>query len=96
MIPMSPRRLSTIVKDLRLRRGMSQRELAKMAGVTDPYITLLETNQRKNPSLTVLKPFRWRSKATASWSIPQAANCTSIWANGIAWKCRFCAAPRIK
>ena len=49
------RRLSTIVKDLRTQRGMSQRELAKGAGVTDPYITLLETNQRKNPSLTVLK-----------------------------------------
>jgi transcriptional regulator with XRE-family HTH domain len=52
---MSPRRLSTMVKELRTKRGLSQRELAKLAGITDPYITLLETGQRKNPSLTVLK-----------------------------------------
>jgi len=43
---------------------MSQRELAKMAGVTDPYITLLETNQRKNPSLTVLKRLAKALKVT--------------------------------
>jgi transcriptional regulator with XRE-family HTH domain len=52
---MLPRRLGTIVKDLRIQRGLSQRELAKIAGVSDPYITLLETNQRTNPSLTVLR-----------------------------------------
>jgi transcriptional regulator with XRE-family HTH domain len=56
MIPsMSPRRLNTMIKELRVKRGMSQRELAKLAKVTDPYITLLETGQRTNPSLTVLK-----------------------------------------
>jgi len=49
------RRLGTIVKELRIRHRMSQRELAKLAGVSDPYIALLETNQRKNPSLAVLK-----------------------------------------
>jgi transcriptional regulator with XRE-family HTH domain len=48
-------RFGTIVKTLRTQRGMSQRELANLAGITDPYITLLETNQRTNPSLTVLK-----------------------------------------
>jgi transcriptional regulator with XRE-family HTH domain len=48
-------RFGTIVKTLRTQRGLSQRELADRAGVTDPYITLLETNQRTNPSLTVLK-----------------------------------------
>ena len=55
VLNMSSRRLSTIVKELRTQRGMCQRELAKMAGVTDPYITLLETNQLKNPSLNILK-----------------------------------------
>ena len=52
---MSPRRLSTMLKELRAKRGLNQRDLAKMAGVTNPYITLLETGQRKNPSLAVLK-----------------------------------------
>jgi transcriptional regulator with XRE-family HTH domain len=52
---MSPRRLSTMVKELRATRGLSQRELAKLAGITNPYITLIETGQRKNPSLAVLK-----------------------------------------
>jgi transcriptional regulator with XRE-family HTH domain len=52
---MPRQRLGTIVKDLRIKHGMSQRELANLVGVSDPYITLLETNQRKNPSLAVLK-----------------------------------------
>jgi XRE family transcriptional regulator of biofilm formation len=52
---MSPRRLHTVVKELRGAQGFSQRELAKRAGITDVYITLLETGQRKNPSLAVLK-----------------------------------------
>jgi transcriptional regulator with XRE-family HTH domain len=52
---MSPRRLSTMVKELRAKRGLSQRELAKMVGISDVYITLLETGQRKNPSLAILK-----------------------------------------
>ena len=52
---MRRQRLGTIVKDLRLRRKLSQRELATAVGVSDAYITLLETHQRKNPSLAVLK-----------------------------------------
>jgi transcriptional regulator with XRE-family HTH domain len=44
-----------MVKELRATRGLSQRELAKLAGITNPYITLIETGQRKNPSLAVLK-----------------------------------------
>ena len=52
---MSPRRLGTMVKELRTKRGLSQRDLAKLAGITDPYITFFETDKRKNPSLAVLK-----------------------------------------
>lgn len=44
-----------MLKELRATRGMSQRDLANLAGITNPYITLLETGQRKNPSLAVLK-----------------------------------------
>lgn len=52
---MSPRRLCMMVQALRAKNGMSQRELARKAGVSDAYIAHLETGQRKNPSLAVLK-----------------------------------------
>ena len=52
---MSPRRLSTMVQELRTKNEMSQRELAKKAGVSDGYIAHLESGLRKNPSLAVLK-----------------------------------------
>jgi transcriptional regulator with XRE-family HTH domain len=52
---MSPRRLNMMVQELRARHDMSQRELAKRAGVSDGYIAHLETGLRKNPSLAVLK-----------------------------------------
>ena len=55
MIPsMSPRRLNMIVQDLRTKKDISQRELAKKAGVSTAYIAHLETGFRKNPSLGVL------------------------------------------
>ena len=52
---MSPRRLNRIVQELRTKNDMSQRELAKRAGVSDGYIAHLETGLRKNPGLAVLK-----------------------------------------
>ena len=56
MIPsMSPRRLNRIVQDLRTKRELSQRELAKKAGVSVAYIAHLETGFRKNPSLAVVR-----------------------------------------
>jgi transcriptional regulator with XRE-family HTH domain len=44
-----------MVQELRTKNDMSQRELAKKAGVSDGYIAHLETGLRKNPSLAVLK-----------------------------------------
>ena len=52
---MSPRRLSTMIRELRNKNDMSQVELAAKAGVNPSYIALLEIGQRKNPSLAVLK-----------------------------------------
>jgi transcriptional regulator with XRE-family HTH domain len=52
---MTPRRLKTVLKLLRERKGWSQAELAKRADVTDAYIAQLETGARENPSLDVLK-----------------------------------------
>ena len=56
MMPvMTRRRLNTIVQDLRTKQDMSQRELAKKAGVSVAYIAHLESGFRTNPSLAVLK-----------------------------------------
>ena len=61
---MSPRRLGTVIRELRERAGLTQEQLARRAGVTQGYIAKLEPSnrpgQRKtvrktNPSLPVLK-----------------------------------------
>lgn len=52
---MSPRRLKTVLRALRVKQGLTMAELAKRAEVTDAYIAQLETGARKNPSLEVLK-----------------------------------------
>lgn len=49
------RRLSGIIKRRRTELGLSQRALAKRVGVSDAYITQLETRERINPSLNVLR-----------------------------------------
>jgi transcriptional regulator with XRE-family HTH domain len=60
----SPRRLGTVIKELRERAGLTQEQLAKRAGVSQGYIAKLEpsnrpgqrkTVRRANPSLPVLK-----------------------------------------
>jgi transcriptional regulator with XRE-family HTH domain len=51
----SPRRLRAVVKKLREQQGMTQAELAKKAGVTEAYVSMLESGARKNPSLPTLK-----------------------------------------
>ena len=44
-----------MIKTLRQEKGLSQKALAEQIGVTDAYITMLESGKRKNPSLEVLK-----------------------------------------
>ena len=44
-----------MIKQRRIALGLSQRELGKRVGVSDAYITQLETRERTNPSLDVLK-----------------------------------------
>ena len=49
-------RLARVIKGLRKRKGdLTRSELARAAKVTPAYITQLETGQRKNPSLAILK-----------------------------------------
>lgn len=57
-------RLSGMIKRRRTELGLSQRALAKHVGVSDAYITQLETRLRINPSLTVLKKLAKALKVT--------------------------------
>ena len=41
------------IRGLRTAQGLSQRDLGLRAGVTSVYITLLETGQRRNPTVLV-------------------------------------------
>jgi transcriptional regulator with XRE-family HTH domain len=52
---MPPKRLSTVIRELRQARDLSQRALADKADVTGAYIAQLETGVKKNPSLDILK-----------------------------------------
>jgi len=44
-----------MVKALREEQGLTQAALAKRSGVTEAYISMLESGTRKNPSLPTLK-----------------------------------------
>jgi len=44
-----------VIKQLREKKGLSQKALGEKVGVSDAYITMLETGKRKNPSLEILK-----------------------------------------
>jgi transcriptional regulator with XRE-family HTH domain len=52
---MSPKRLSRVIQQLREKNDMTQRDLAKRAGVTPEYVAQLEMGLKKNPSLAVLR-----------------------------------------
>ena len=45
--------LGSRIRELRIAHGLSQRDLGLRAGVTSVYITLLETGQRRNPTVLV-------------------------------------------
>ena len=49
-----PWRLSGLIKQRRAEMGISQRKLATRVGVSDAYISQLETRERTNSSLDVL------------------------------------------
>jgi transcriptional regulator with XRE-family HTH domain len=55
-----------MIKRRRIELGLSQQALADRVGVSDVYITLLETRQRLNPSLDVLKKLAKALKVTVA------------------------------
>jgi len=58
------RRLSGMIKQRRVALGLRQRALATRVDVSDAYITQLETRERINPSLAVLKQLAKSLKVT--------------------------------
>lgn len=47
--------LSARIREIRVARGLSQRKVAEGAKVTRPYLTMLESGQRRSCSLAVLQ-----------------------------------------
>ncbi|ADQ41603.1 helix-turn-helix domain protein [Caldicellulosiruptor acetigenus I77R1B] len=43
------------IRELRKSKGLSQREFAKLAGLSQSYISELENGIKTNPSLSVIK-----------------------------------------
>jgi len=52
---LSPKRLSQVLKRTREEQGLTQRDLAKKARVTQGYVAQLEMGIRRNPSIETLK-----------------------------------------
>jgi transcriptional regulator with XRE-family HTH domain len=52
---LSPQRLKIVLARLRESKGLTKRELARRAKVTEAYVSQLESGARRNPSLPVLK-----------------------------------------
>lgn len=52
---MPTRNLPTVVKRLRKQRKLSQAALGRKVGVTEAYISMIESGARPNPSLPTLQ-----------------------------------------
>ena len=52
---MTPRRLKTVIRQLRESKGWSQLELARRSDVDQGYVSRLEAGTKKNPSVAILK-----------------------------------------
>ena len=52
---MTARRMSTVIRELRGAKGLTQVQLAKRAKVTRGYLAQLEAGHKMNPSLSTLR-----------------------------------------
>jgi transcriptional regulator with XRE-family HTH domain len=52
---MPPHQLGDMIRELRDRKGWTQRDLAAKAMVTPAYVAMLESGTKQNPSLPVLR-----------------------------------------
>jgi transcriptional regulator with XRE-family HTH domain len=47
--------MGRMLRETREAKGLTQEQIAQKAGVTEAYISMLESGARKNPSLAMLK-----------------------------------------
>lgn len=52
---MSPARIGTAIRRRREAQDLTQRDLAKKARVSQPYLAQLESGQKKNPALAIVQ-----------------------------------------
>ena len=55
-----------MLKELRLKNGLTQVQLAKKAKTVQPYIAYLESGEKKNPSFAVLQRLAKALKVTVA------------------------------
>ena len=52
---MKSKKVGAVIREIRLKRGLTQVELAMKAKTVQPYIAFLESGDKTNPSLAVLQ-----------------------------------------
>jgi transcriptional regulator with XRE-family HTH domain len=61
---MGAKRLDRAIRTMREAKGLTQEQIAKRAQVGQSYLAMLESGERKNPSLAVLKGLAKALKVT--------------------------------
>lgn len=51
----NPIEFGSFLRDLRIKKGLSVRELSGLSGISNAYISLFETGKRDIPSIDILK-----------------------------------------
>ncbi len=57
------------MKEMREKRGLSQSELAKRAGVSRSMVSMIECGQRRNPSLDVMRQLAASLRVSTRWVV---------------------------
>ncbi len=52
---MTPRKLATVIREVRERKGLTQEQLAERAKVARGYLAQLEAGHKQNPSVPTLR-----------------------------------------
>jgi transcriptional regulator with XRE-family HTH domain len=51
----SPQPLGATIRKIREERGLTQQQVAERASITQGYLALLESGERENPSLDIVR-----------------------------------------
>jgi transcriptional regulator with XRE-family HTH domain len=52
---MTPKRFGSVLRDVREHRGLTQQQVAERASITQAYLAKLETGDKENPSLDIVR-----------------------------------------